>query len=205
MLTVALPKGRILKPLAAVLDGAGLPATEALANAGRALVVEMGPWQVLLLKDADVPVYVAEGVADCGVAGLDQVLERNLDVLRLLRLPFGHCALCLVAPVGRLVRETGRPLVLASKLPRLAAELAAGKGLNARVVTLAGSVELSARLELADAAVDLVETGQTLRENGLAPVEEWLRVAPYLIANRASLFLKGDEIRAARRTMGGTP
>ena len=203
MLTLALPKGRLLHGIGEAMAAAGIPLTEALSAAGRALVVEVPPWRVLLLKDADVPVYVAEGVADCGVGGLDQILERNLDVLRLLRLPFGHCSLCLISPVGRVVREAGRPLVLASKLPRLTAELAARRGLNARVVTLAGSVELATRLDLSDAVVDLVETGRTLRENGLAPVEEWLSVAPYLIANRAALFFKGDEIRSLRQILGG--
>lgn len=202
-MTIALPKGRLLEGVSAALARAGAPVREALDGAGRALVVEVPPWRILLLKDADVPVYVAEGVADCGVAGLDQILERNLDVLRLLRLPFGHCSLCLVSAAGRELQQVGRPLVLASKLPRLTAELAAKRGLNARVVTLAGSVELAARLELADAVVDLVETGRTLRENGLAPVEEWLHVAPYLIGNRASLFFHGDEIRLLRQTLGG--
>ncbi|MFH1176596.1 MAG: ATP phosphoribosyltransferase regulatory subunit [Acidobacteriota bacterium] len=75
--------------------------------------------------------------------------------------------------------------------------------LRTQVIPLAGSVELAVRLGLADAEVDLVETGRTLRENGLHPVEEWLRVAPDLIANRAAFYVSGDEIRALRRTLGG--
>ncbi|HPS78553.1 MAG TPA: ATP phosphoribosyltransferase [Thermoanaerobaculaceae bacterium] len=203
MLTVALPKGRLLDPLVELAGRHGLALGEALASAGRQLVVEMGDLRLLLLKDADVPVYVEQGAADCGIAGLDQVLDREADVLRLLRLPFGACRLCLITRQGAAVRAQGRPLVLASKYLRLARLLAEKRGLNATVVPLSGSVELAARLGLADAAVDLVETGRTLRENGLQPVEEWLAVSPYLIAQRAAFFWKGNEVRALRRGLGG--
>lgn len=205
MLTLALSKGRLLEPLTALAEERGLPLGSALAAAGRALVVEAGELRVLLLKDADVPLYVEQGVAEVGVAGLDQLLEREADVLRLLRFTFAHCRLCLIARDGADLREDGHPLLLASKYPRLAADLAHRRGRNATVVPLAGSVELAARLGLADAVVDLVETGRTLRENGLHPVEDWLKVAPYLIANRAAFFLRGDEIRTLRRTLGGRP
>ncbi|HUK14393.1 MAG TPA: ATP phosphoribosyltransferase [Thermoanaerobaculaceae bacterium] len=203
MLTLALAKGRLLEPLAALAEARGLPLAGAIASAGRALVVEAGEIRVLLLKDADVPVYVEQGVADCGVVGLDQVLERGADVMRLLRFGFARCRLCLIARDGANVADDGRPLLLASKFPRLALQLAQRRGRHATVVPLAGSVELAARLGLADAVVDLVETGRTLRENGLHPVEEWLQVAPYLIANRAAFFLQGREMRALRRTLGG--
>ncbi len=202
MLTLALSKGRLLEPFARLADAAGVPVGSALAGAGRALVAELDGLRLLLLKDADVPVYVEQGVADVGVAGLDQVLERAADVLRVLRFPFGRCRLCLIARDGD-EPPAGGPLLLASKYPRLALELAHRRGRAASVVPLAGSVELAVRLGLADAVVDVVETGRTLRENGLHPVEEWLAVAPYLIANRAAFFLKGEEIRALRRTLGG--
>jgi len=202
-LTLALPKGRLLEPLVAHADARGLGLGAALAGAGRKLVLELGWLRLLLLKDADVPVYVEQGVADVGVAGLDQVRERRADVLRLTRLPFGHCRLCLITRQDARLREDGGPLVLASKYPRLAAELALERGLAVEILPLAGSVELAARLKLADAVLDLVETGRTLRENGLHPVEEWLRVAPYLVANRAAFHLHGEAIRALARTLGG--
>ena len=176
---------------------------KALRDAGRALVVEAGGLRALLLKDADVPVYVEQGIAACGVAGLDQVLERDADVLRLLRLPFGQCRLCLISAGAGARRGDGGALVIASKYPALAARLAGERGHRAQVIPLAGSVELAARLGLADFVVDLVETGRTLRENGLHPVEEWLSVSPYLIANRGAFLMRGDEIRALRRTLGG--
>ena len=202
-LTVALPKSRLLDQVVELADARGLAIGPALRAAGRALVVEACGFRLLLLKDADVPVYVEQGIAACGIAGLDQVLERDADVLRLLRLPFGHCRLCLIAPDGEPRGADGGPLVIASKYPVLAARLAAERGRQAQVIPLAGSVELAARLGLADYVVDLVETGRTLRENGLQPVEVWLRVAPYLIANRAAFFMRRDEIRALRRTLGG--
>ncbi len=201
MLTLALPKSRLLDPLVELADARGLGLGAALRDAGRALVIEGGGLRLLLLKDADVPVYVDQGVADCGVAGLDQILERDADVVRLLRLPFGHCRLCLIARDGAPPANEGRPLVIASKYPGLTARLAAARGRHANVLPLAGSVELAARLGLADFVVDLVETGRTLRENGLHPVEEWLRVAPYLIANRAAFYVQRDEIGALRRLL----
>jgi ATP phosphoribosyltransferase len=203
MLTLALPKSRLLDAVIAHAEACGLSLAGAVRGAGRALVIEADDLRLLLLKDADVPVYVEQGIAECGVVGLDQILERDADVVRLVRLPFGHCRLCLIArdPVAAI--DDGRPLVIASKYPLLATRLAAARGHHARVIPLSGSVELAARLGLADFVVDLVETGRTLRENGLHPVEEWLRVAPYLIANRAAFYVQRDEIRALRRTIGG--
>jgi ATP phosphoribosyltransferase len=203
VLTLALPKGRLLEGIVALAQAHGSPLGRAIAEVGRNLVVETDGLRVLLLKDADVPIYVEQGVAEVGVAGLDQVLERDADVMRLLRLPFGHCRLCLIARDGVTIRKEGRPWLLASKYSHLARTLAERRGHNVTVIPLAGSVELAARLGLADAVVDLVETGRTLRENGLVPVEEWLRVAPYLIANRAAFFINAEEIRALRRTLGG--
>ncbi len=203
MLTLALPKGRLLEASAAHFERCGVPLAGALADAGRALVVESAGLRLLLLKDADVPVYVHQGIADCGVSGLDQLLERGVDVLRLLRLPFGRCRLCLIAERGTEAPGAGGALVLASKYHRLTAVLAEKRGLQAEVIPLAGSVELAARLGLADAVVDLVETGRTLRENGLYPVEEWLDVRPYLIANRGAFVMRRNDIRALRRTLGG--
>jgi len=202
-LTLALPKGRLLDEVLALADARGLAIGPAVRAAGRALVLEAAGLRLLLLKDADVPVYVEQGIAACGVAGLDQVLEREADVMRLLRLPFGHCRLCLIARQAEAPGGAGAPLVIASKYPRLATSLALARGHQAQVIPLAGSVELATRLGLADYVVDLVETGRTLRENGLHPVEEWLRVAPYLICNRAAFFTLRDEIGALRRTLGG--
>jgi ATP phosphoribosyltransferase len=201
MLTLALPKSRLLDAVVTLAEVRSLAIAAAVREAGRALVVETGELRLLLLKDADVPVYVEQGIADCGVVGLDQILERDADVVRLLRLPFGHCRLCLIARDGAAPPEDGRALVIASKYPRLTGRLAASRGHHAHVIPLAGSVELAARLGLADFVVDLVETGRTLRENGLHPVEEWLRIAPYLIANRAAFHVQRDEIRALRRTL----
>jgi ATP phosphoribosyltransferase len=205
MLTVALPKSRLLKAVTSLFESGGVPLGQAVEAAGRQLVLEVAGMRVLLLKDPDVPVYVEQGIAQCGIVGLDQVLEREVDVLRLLRLPFLHCRLCLIARQGQLEKRKGRQLLIASKYPRQTARQVAQRGLQATVIALAGSVELAASLELADAVVDLVETGRTLRENGLHPVEEWQRIAPYLIANRAAFTMERDEIRALRRTLGGQP
>ena len=203
MLTLALPKGRLLGPFLEYCEGRGVRLAEPVRAAGRSLVLEAAGMRLLLLKDADVPVYVEQGVVDCGVAGLDVILEREADVIRLLRFPFAHCRLCLIAADDAIPAPDSREPVVASKYPRLTEELGRRRGIVGRIVPLAGSVELAARLQLADAVVDVVETGQTLRENGLHVVAEWMRVAPYLIAGRAAFHLRGCELRALRSTLGG--
>jgi ATP phosphoribosyltransferase len=112
-LTLALAKGRLLDGFVAWSGERGLQLAPGLADAGRSLVVETAELRLLLLKDADVPVYVEQGVADCGVVGLDQILERDADVLRLLRLPFGRCRLSLITRQGESLADDGRPLVIA--------------------------------------------------------------------------------------------
>lgn len=203
MLTMALPKGRLFPEIAGVLERGGFVlAREMLANPRR-LVFEDGELRLVVVKDADVPAYVGQGVADMGFAGLDQILESGEDLLRLKRLPFGHCRLCLLARGGKSQPPRSRPFRVATKYPNLAQRLLQQRGLWAEVVRLSGSVELAATLDLAPFVLDLVETGTTLRENGLVIVETWLSVAPYFVTNRASWATRGDDIKAVMDRLGG--
>lgn len=203
MLTVALPKGRLLPPVLRCLLQAGVSLAVEVQSSPRRLVFQDGLWRLVVVKDADVPAYVEQGVADLGFVGLDQILEHGGDVLRLLPMNFGHCRLCLLALANGNGLPSSRPLRLATKYPRLARKLLAERGLWAEVIKLSGSVELAATLKLADVVLDLVETGQTLKENGLVILETWLSVVPYLVVNRGMWETSGEETKAAITRLGG--
>ena len=202
MLTIALPKGRLQKPVLERFAAAGIVPDEE-PGSSRKLIVGAGPdARFLVLKDGDVPLYVERGAADVGVCGLDQVLESAADLLSPIDFGFGRCRLCLAAPrESRIARdaladagELGRSLRVASKYPRLAAQFFARKGVPVDLVRLSGSVELAAVSGLCDAIVDLVESGRTLEENGLVVVEDLHAVSARLVVNRAAYRLKLETI-----------
>ncbi len=205
MLTIALPKGRLQKPALERLAAAGFVPEEEPGSTRRLIVpaARGADARFLVLKDGDVPLYVERGAADLGVCGLDQLLESGADVLAPVDLGFGRCRLCLAAPKGsRLapegaephIDELGRSLRVATKYPRLAARAFARRGVPIDLVRLSGSVELAAVAGLADAIVDLVESGRTLAENGLVVVQDLLAVSARLVVNRASYRLKIEQL-----------
>ena len=204
-LTIALPKGRSLKPVATLLARAGVVSTmgtvaqalpEALASESRALVrtARFGdqPLELLLLKPDDVPTYVEYGTADLGVCGRDVLVEREVDVYQPVDLGIARCRLVVAGRVGVDVASahTGRMPRVATKFPRTAAAHFARRGVQVEIVDLSGSIELAPLLGLADVIVDLVETGTTLAENGLEVKEEIASVSSMLVANRASYKLR---------------
>jgi ATP phosphoribosyltransferase len=214
MITVALPKGRTLQAALERFARAGLVPEEDLGQTRRLIVPARGAQaRFMLLKDPDVPLYVERGAADVGVCGYDHVLESGADLLVPLDLGFGACRLCLAAPresgVARGWRtaengaELGRSLRVATKYPRLTARAFARRGVPVDMVRLSGSVELAAVAGLADAIVDLVETGRTLEENGLVAIDEMLRVSARLVVNRASYRLKLEELLPVLERIGG--
>ncbi len=159
-------------------------------------MVEAGDLRFLFVKDMDVPTYVEYGVADCGVAGPDVLLETGGDVLEPLDLGFGRCRLVVASPRGLGLRA--RPLAtirVASKYARVAAAHFLGRGLAVEVVKLAGSVEIAPGLGLADCIVDVVETGRTLVENGLEVIETVAESSARLVVNRASFHARRDEVQ----------
>ena len=183
-LTVALSKGKLLKGSAALFRRAGLPFPE---DEGRRLVVEIDGLRFLFVKDMDVPTYVEYGVADCGIAGKDVLLELEGDVYEPLDLGFGRCRLVVARRRDDPVDPRRHSLVrVATKYPRVAARHFLERGLSAEVVKLSGSVEIAPGLGLADCIVDVVETGRTLEANGLVPVEEVASSSARFIVNRAS-------------------
>lgn len=193
-LTIALPKGRVLRAVAPLLAQAGADASVLLAD-DRTLVREsaLAGLRFLLLKPDDVPTYVEYGAADLGVCGRDVLVERQSDVYQPLDLEIGECRM-VVAGVANRPAPLGVPRV-ATKYPRTAAEHFARGGVQADIIHVQGSVELAPLTGLSDLIVDLVETGATLTQNGLEEREEIARVSSMLIVNRSAYKLRQDRVR----------
>jgi ATP phosphoribosyltransferase len=190
-IAVALPTGRLFRD--AIELFAVLGSTEVMALRGSRRLTcddqERG-LRFLALKPVDIPTYVEHGAADIGIVGKDLILEQGRDVYEPLNLGFGACRLVVAEPAPQRRREEPRAwscLRVATKYPRLAERHFSQKGVQVEIVQVSGSVELAPAMGLADRIVDLVDTGRTLRENGLVEVEEILRSSARLIVNRASL------------------
>lgn len=192
-LTIAIPKGRVTKVLAPLFKAAGLD-TSALDEDDRRLVRESadGKLRFLLLKPDDVPTYVEYGAADLGVSGRDVLRERRCDLYQPLDLGIGKCRMAVAAPQGAVLPDVPR---IATKFPRIASEYYASLGIQAEVIYVGGSVELAPIVGLSDAIVDLVESGATLRENGLVEMETIFEVSSVLVANRSLFKLRHAEIQ----------
>jgi ATP phosphoribosyltransferase len=188
-LTLALPKGRVLDDSLAALRRAGLDLR--LSADARALRHEGEDAFVIEMRNADVPVYVELGVADAGIVGKDVLLESGSRLYEPVDLGFAACRLSLIRPMG----ESGAIGRVASKYPRITSSYLRRLGSAAEVVRLTGNVELACLTGLADAVVDVVETGATLRANGLHEVDVIVRSSARFVVNRAALKLKGDRLR----------
>jgi ATP phosphoribosyltransferase len=185
---LAVPKGRVTQPLAELFSRAGLDASAMLAS-DRRLVRESadGTLRFLMLKPDDVPTYVEYGAADLGVSGRDVLLERRYDLYQPLDLGIGRCRLVVAGPVG--VDPPPAPRV-ASKYARVARDYFAGRGVPAEIIYVQGSVELAPLTGLSHLILDLVETGTTLRENGLSERATVFEISSVLVANRAQFKLR---------------
>lgn len=197
-LTIALPRGRTLEGALALLQGMGFDCRD-LANESRKLIVDFPKQRVrfLLLRGADIPTYVEYGAADMGIVGKDILLEQQKDIYEPLDLKFGFCRLVVAQPAQR--RRTmdalnWSNLKVATTFPRLTEEHFNRKGVQVEIIYLGGAVELAPLVGLSDLVVDLVQTGQTLRENGLVEVEEIVQSTARLVVNRASQKTKYEPI-----------
>jgi ATP phosphoribosyltransferase len=193
-LTIALPKGRVLRAVVPLLARAGIDGDALLAD-DRSLVREApaAGLRFLLLKPDDVPTYVEYGAADVGVVGRDVLMERVCELYQPLDLGIGRCRMVVAGVVGQ-PPPPGVPRV-ATKYPRCAAEHFARRGIQADVVYVQGSVELAPLVGLADLIVDIVETGSTLVQNGLEVREDIAAISSVLVVNRAAYRLRQDRVR----------
>ena len=194
MLNVALPKGRLGDKVYNLLAGIGYGCPEDY-NATRKLVVEnpAAGIRYFLVKPSDVAIYVEHGAADVGIVGKDILTEASADVYELLDTGLGKCRMCVAAPADY-QDDPSRPVRVATKFVSIAKSYYASMGRDIDIIKLNGSIELAPILGLSDVIVDIVETGTTLRENGLKVVTEFMPISARFIANKASYQFKHAEM-----------
>lgn len=192
LLSIALPKGRILKEALHLFRLGGFAVPED-AEDSRRLIVDLpeAGLRLILAKPVDVPTYVEYGAADLGVAGKDVLLEEDRDVYELLDLGISRCHMAVAGLPGW--KPTMYPKV-ATKYPRIASQYFRQKGQQVEVIKLNGSIELAPLVGLADRIVDIVSTGRTLKENGLVELERMMEITSRLVVNRVAYRMKNREI-----------
>ncbi len=194
MINIALPKGRLGEKVYKVFENAGFPCPAILEN-NRKLIFENESLGIryFWVKPSDVAIYVERGAADIGVAGKDILSEYEPDVYELMDFLIGNCRMAVAAKKG-FRDDTQRTLRVATKFTNIARQYYAMKCRDIDIIKLNGSIELAPILNLSDVIVDIVETGKTLYENNLEPIETICEISARLIANKASFKFKGNEI-----------
>jgi ATP phosphoribosyltransferase len=210
MITIAIAKGRMQDDALALLARAGVRLSEdGLRSRRLALADESGEYRFIFVKPADVPVYVEHGIADCGVAGRDVLLESAADLLLPLDLGIARVRIVVAAADPEVLTRATGMLRVATKYSQIASAHFGARGIPVEIIQLSGSVELAPALGLADLIVDLVETGRTLRENGLSIIEVITESTGRLVVNRASYQLKSEPItnllKKLEAVCGGPP
>ena len=194
-LTLALTKGRILQQTLPLLHRAGiLPAAK--LTSGRKLVFEtaLPHLRLVVMRGADVPTYVRQGAADMGIVGKDMLLEQGSEgMYEPLDLRIARCRLMTAAPLGW--QPDSRRIRVATKFPAVARRFFAERGIHADVIKLYGALELAPLMQLADMILDIVDTGNTLRANGMQPVDLVAEVSSRLVVNRATMRSRHDVIQ----------
>jgi ATP phosphoribosyltransferase len=195
MITIAIAKGRMQDDALALLGRAGIRLnTEEVNSRKLAVTDDTGDYRFLFVKPADVPVYVEHGIADCGMVGRDVLLESEADLLLPLDLGIARCRIVVAAADPEVMTRAVGMLRVATKYSQIARAHFGARGMPVEIITLSGSVELAPALGLADLIVDLVQSGRTLRENGLTVVDEITESTGRLVVNRASYQLKAEAV-----------
>jgi ATP phosphoribosyltransferase len=198
-LTVALPKGRLLISSLELFKKIGVRINDYEDNMRRLIFdSDEGSHKFMIVKPFDVPTYVEYGIADLGIVGGDVLMETGRDVYEPLDLKFGRCKLVLAVPKEQATLDISlhSNYRVATKYPNITKRYFLNRGIQVEVIRLYGSVELGPITGLAEMIVDLVETGRTLRENGLVPIAEISSTSAKLIVNRASHKINFNRIRA---------
>ncbi|WP_092336248.1 ATP phosphoribosyltransferase [Butyrivibrio sp. M55] len=198
-LTFALGKGRLVKDTMELLNKCGIECEEVLDKKTRKLIFtneELG-LKFFLAKGPDVPTYVEYGAADIGIVGADTILEENRRVYEVLDLGFGKCRMCVCGPHdAKRLLEHREMIRVASKYPNIAKDYFFNKKhQTVDIIKLNGSVELGPIVNLSDVIVDIVETGSTLKENGLEVLEEICPLSARVIVNQVSMQMETERIR----------
>ena len=200
MITVALPKGRLLHTALQKLSRAGVHIEEPF-NRALISVTENQERRAIFIKDQDVPLYVEYGIADIGICGKDNIWEKDCDVYELLDLHFGACKMVVAGKQPLEDYRKSQFLKVTTKYPNIATDFFNQKGLPIELIKLSGSVELGAVLNLGDVIVDIVKTGKTLKENNLQILESIAPISARLIVNRASFVMKHSDIELIYRRL----
>ena len=202
-ITFALAKGRLAKKAMDLLERTGITCEEMKDEQSRKLIFvnEELKLKFFLAKASDVPTYVEYGAADIGVVGKDTILEHGTGFYEILDLGFGRCRFALAGPKEKDFFSGYAVKTIATKYPNVARTYFEGKGMDVRIIKIEGSVELAPLLGLSDAIVDIVETGSTLKENGLKIIDDVAPISARLIANIASLKLRKAEIEGLAARM----
>ena len=195
LLNIALPKGRLGETVYGMFAEAGYPCPDILSD-NRRLTFDAPDAGVryFWVKPSDIAIYVERGAADIGVAGKDILLEYSPDVYELLDLGVGRCRMCVAGPED-FCDDRSKTLRVATKFPEIARRYYAGESREIDIIKLGGSIELAPLLGLSDVIVDIVETGKTLRENGLAPLYDIVPISARLIVNRAASKFRDAQIK----------
>lgn len=194
-LRIALTKGRLEKDTVSLLEKIGYDCT-AVREKGRKLILPVsdGKIEVVLAKANDVITYVEHGVCDMGVVGKDTIMEMGGSFFELCDLGFGKCRFALATKKGSPFYGGYGVKTIATKYPNVARGYFESKGMDIEAIKIEGSVELAPLLELSDGIVDIVETGTTLKENGLEVIEDIAPISARIIVNRVSMKLRQREI-----------
>lgn len=201
-ITIALSKGRILKETLPLLSEAGIEPVDDIEKSRKLVFPTTDPSvRLLIIRATDVPTYVQYGGADLGVTGKDVLMEHGgAGLYEPLDLNIARCRLMTAGPVGK-VSPAGR-LRVATKFVNLARQYYASQGRQADIIKLYGAMELAPILNLADEIVDIVDTGNTLKANGLEPREHIAHISTRLVANRASMKMKHQKLHPIIEQLG---
>lgn len=195
-ITFALAKGRLAEKAMDVLKDLGITCKEMEGDTRKLLFTsDDGNYRFFLSKASDVPTYVDHGVADIGIVGKDTILEENREVYEVLDLGFGKCMMTVAGkPEKKALLESGKLIRVATKYPMIAKRYFDQTARSVEIIKLHGSVELGPIVDLSDVIVDIVESGKTLKENGLVVLEEIVPLSARCIVNSASFKVKHTEI-----------
>ncbi len=195
MITIATPRGRLLKETVELFKRASIDITEIIEDSRRLIFeFEEARIKLLIVRPTDVASYVEYGAADCGIVGKDTLMEQECNLYEPLDLGIGECKMVVAAPKG--FEKSGKSsLRIASKYPKIASDFYNKKGISTEVIKLYGSVELAPIIGLCDAIVDLTATGETLKKNDLEIVEVVAEISAKFVVNKVSMKIKSKEIK----------
>jgi ATP phosphoribosyltransferase len=201
MLTIALPKGRIAEQ---TLEKFEKVFNEKFLFENRKLILKKAGFTFLNVRNQDVPTYVMHGAADLGVVGLDVLEEKEYDLIKLLDLKIGQCKVAIGLKAGEKIDWNRSQITVATKHEKIAKRFFEQKAMAVNIVKLYGSIELAPLVGLSDCIVDIVETGETMRQNGLEVGDTIMHSSVYLISNKNSYYNNKTNILSLRESLAST-